>query len=150
MEQYEARTADRCEQGKGCCDLRILEAESDFKNETLLLETVIQSVGHEIIFYPIFHCELNYIEYYWAALKRYTRDNCKYSFAGLENIVYVTMESVSLRAIRRFAERSKRWIMAYIEGLTEEQRAYAEKQYKSHRREYRWCLYSYTWTTIRR
>ena len=71
MEKYEARTADRCEEGKGCCALRILEAEPDFKNEVSLLETVIQSAGHEIIFYPKFHCELNYIEYYWAALKRY-------------------------------------------------------------------------------
>ena len=38
MGQYEARTADRCEEGKGCCALRILEAESDFKNEISLLE----------------------------------------------------------------------------------------------------------------
>jgi len=27
MEQYEARTADRCEKGKGCCVLRVLEVE---------------------------------------------------------------------------------------------------------------------------
>ena len=33
MEQYEARIADRCEVGKGCCALRILEAEDDFRNE---------------------------------------------------------------------------------------------------------------------
>jgi hypothetical protein len=44
------------------------------------------------------------------------------------------MESVTLKTIRHFAERSKRWMMAYINGLSAEQRAYAEKQYKSHRR----------------
>ena len=80
MEQYEARIADRCEVGKGCCALRILEAEDDFRNEVSLLETVIRAAGHDVIFYPKFHCELNYIEYYWAALKRYTRANCRYSF----------------------------------------------------------------------
>ena len=105
-----------------CCALRILEAELDFNNEVSLLETVVRGAGHEIFFYPKFHCEHNYIEYYWAALKRYTRENCKYSFAELESTVYAAMESVSLRTIRRFAERSKRWMMAYIEGLTEEQR----------------------------
>ena len=31
MEQYEARTADRCETGKGCCALMVLEAEYDFR-----------------------------------------------------------------------------------------------------------------------
>ena len=30
------------------------------------------------------------------------------------------MNTVSLKTIQRFAERSKRWVMAYINGLTEE------------------------------
>jgi len=47
------------------------------------------------------------------------------------------MESVELKTIRRFAMRSKWWMMAYMNGLSEEQRSYAEKQYKSHRRETR-------------
>ena len=137
IEEHEARIADRCKVGKGCCALRILEAEEDFQNEISLLETVIQAAGHEVIFYPKFHCELNYIEYYWAALKRYTRDNCKYSFAELEPTVLRGMDSIEVKTIRRFAMRSKRWIMAYTNGLSEEQRAFAEKQYKSHRRETR-------------
>ena len=52
-----------------CCALRILEAQDDFANEVSLLETLIQQSGHGVIFYPKFHCELNYIEYYWAVLK---------------------------------------------------------------------------------
>ena len=135
MEQYEARIADRCEVGKGYCALRILEAEEDFRNEISLLETIIQAAGHEVIFYPKFHCELNYIEYYWAALKRYTRDNCQYSFAELEPTVLRAMDSIEVKTIRRFAMRSKRWMIAYMDGLSEAQRAFAEKQYKSHRRE---------------
>ena len=140
IEQYEARTADRCETGKGCCALRILEAEDDFYNEKSLLETIILEAGHEVIFYPKFHCELNYIEYYWAALKHYTRENCKYSFAELEKTVFAAMESVDIRTIRRFADRSKRWLMLYMEGLDGKQREYAEKQYKSHRRTSGWVF----------
>jgi transposase len=102
-----------------------------------MLETVISQAGHEVIFYPKFHCELNYIEYYWAGLKRYTRDNYKYSFPELEPTVLQAMESVSIKTIRRFAMRSKRWMLAYMNGLTEEQRAFSEKVYRSHRREAR-------------
>ena len=46
----------------------------------------------------------------------------------------VALDSVELKTIRRFAARSKMWMMAYINGLTVEQREFAEKQYKSHRR----------------
>ena len=135
MEQYQARVADRCEAGKDCCALRILEAQDDFRGEVSLLETTILQAGHEVIFYPKFHCELNYIEFYWAALKRYTRDNCKYSFPELESTVREGMDNVGLKSIRRFAMRSKRWMLAYMNGLTEEQRRYTGHVYQSHRRE---------------
>jgi hypothetical protein len=134
MEDYEARTAGRCEIGKDCCHLRILEAQPDFLEEKSMLETVINAAGHEVIFYPKFHCELNNIEYYWGTVKRYTRANCQYSFPELEKISFVAIDSVKLKTIRLFAARRKRWVIAYINGLTVEQREYAERQYKSHRR----------------
>jgi hypothetical protein len=71
MEQYQAYIVDRCKVGKDCCTLQILKAQDDFKNEVSLLKTIICQAGHEVIFYPKFHCELNYIEYYWAELNRY-------------------------------------------------------------------------------
>jgi len=37
------------------------------------------------------------------------------------------MDSVDIKIIRRFVDCSKRWLMVYINGLTEEQRAYVEK-----------------------
>ena len=40
MEQYQSWVADRCETGKNCCALRILEAQDAFKNDVSLLETV--------------------------------------------------------------------------------------------------------------
>ena len=63
MGEYNARIADRCEAGKSCCALRILEAQQDFQEEKSMLEHIITAAGHEVIFYPKFHCELNYIEY---------------------------------------------------------------------------------------
>jgi len=108
IEEYETRTADRCEIGKDCCALRILEAQPDFANEISLLGRVVREAGHEVIFYPKFHCEFNYIEYFWATVKRYTRENCSYSFQELESTVLAGLDSVSLETIRRFAMKSKR------------------------------------------
>ena len=52
-----------------------------------LVKEVIESRGHKVIFYPKFHCELNFIEMFWGAAKRYARNNCDYSFRALEKIV---------------------------------------------------------------
>ena len=51
--------------------MRILENQSDFLHEKSQLQIEIRKRGDECIFYPKFHCELNYIEYYWGAVKRY-------------------------------------------------------------------------------
>jgi len=34
-----------------------------------LVKEVIESRGHKVIFYPKFHCELNFIEMFWGAAK---------------------------------------------------------------------------------
>ena len=135
VDAYGARTADCCEVGKRCCAQRILEAEQDFATEKSLLETVILEAGHEVIPHPKPHREPNHIEYYWGALKKYTREHCPCSFAELEGTVLEAMDSVSLKTVRRYAERSKRWTMEYINGLTEELRIYAERAYKSNTRQ---------------
>lgn len=63
-EERDQRRIDECVQGRNCCCLRILEAQTDFKSEKSLLELEITKRGHEVIFYPKFHCELNYIEFF--------------------------------------------------------------------------------------
>ena len=45
-----------------CCMARILSKQDDFANQISVLETMIQEAGHECIFLPKFHCELNPIE----------------------------------------------------------------------------------------
>jgi len=137
---YETRTANRYETCKDCCALRILEAQPDFANEISLLEQVIREAGHQVIFCPKFHYELNYIEYFWVAVKRYIREKCVCSFQELESTALAGLDSISLKTICRFAMRSQHWMLAYINGLIEEQREIAEKQYKSHGRETRHVL----------
>ena len=45
-----------------CCMARLLSKQEDFRNQISMLETVIREAGHECIFLPKFHCELNPIE----------------------------------------------------------------------------------------
>jgi hypothetical protein len=54
-----------------CCAARILSAQPDFLSQKCHQQEVIEAAGHMCIFYPKFHCELNYIESYWAEAKRW-------------------------------------------------------------------------------
>ena len=87
---------------------------------------MVCEAGHQVVFYPKFHCDLNYIENYWAAVKWYTRENCSCPFQELGSTV-LTLGSVSVKSFCRFTMRIKCWVMTYINGLTEEQRECAKK-----------------------
>ncbi|RPB06804.1 hypothetical protein P167DRAFT_496822, partial [Morchella conica CCBAS932] len=52
--------------------------------------------GHLIFFYHRFHCELNWIEYFWARVTLYTRTNCCYSIKYLRRNVSLAFEYASL------------------------------------------------------
>lgn len=49
-------------ESKECCMARLLSQQDDFKNQVSMLEELVKRKGHEIIFLPKFHCELNPIE----------------------------------------------------------------------------------------
>ena len=115
-----------------------LSRESDFRAQRPLLEESVRSLGHEIIFYPKFHPEFNFIEMFWGACKAYARKRCDYSWAGLKIMVPRALDSVSLQTIRRYARKSDRYIDAYRvkDGglrLTPAQVEHAVKIFKSHR-----------------
>jgi hypothetical protein len=49
-------------ENSSCCMARLLSKQDDFTNQISRLETLIKDAGHECIFLPKFHCELNPIE----------------------------------------------------------------------------------------
>ena len=61
-----------------CCARKVMSLQEDFRSQRSLLVETIEAAGHKCIFYPKFHCELNYIEYFWGTTKNYTRKNCDY------------------------------------------------------------------------
>ena len=113
-----ARCKDNCKAGATCCAENIMSLQEDFRAQRSLIVETIEAAGHKRIFYPKFHCELNYIEYFWGEVKRYTRENCNYSWNGLKRTVLEGLASVDLKTIRKFARRAKRYMSAYRLGLT--------------------------------
>ena len=117
-----------------CCMRRILSLQEDFKAQKSQLQEEIEKRGHKCIFYPKYHCELNFIEMYWGAAKRYARDHCDYTWLGLQKIVPIALNSVPLITIRKYAQKSWRYMNIYRKGITGKLAEYAVKKYKSHRR----------------
>ena len=70
-----------------CCASCLLASQPDFQMQMSMLVEEIAKRGHKAMFYPKFHCELNFIEYFWGAVKRYTRNNCQYTFKALKQVV---------------------------------------------------------------
>ncbi|KAH9913281.1 uncharacterized protein B0H18DRAFT_888533, partial [Fomitopsis serialis] len=86
-----------------------------------------------------FHCELNFIEFFWGAVKRYLRENCDYTFNTLKENLPKAMASVDIKTIRRWEHRTVRWTEAYRSGLGVKEaqfevKRFSSKRYTSHRR----------------
>ena len=94
------------------------------------MQEVIENLGHKAIFYPKFHPELNLIEMCWGSAKRYAQNNCEYT---LQRNVLIALDSVSLVEMRRYAQRTRRFMACYRKGLDGIRAEFAMKQYKSHR-----------------
>ena len=73
---------------------RLLEEQSDFKAQLAWLAQIIAERGHHILFYPKYHCELNWIERYWGYCKRYTRERADGTMPTLEANVNAAAKSV--------------------------------------------------------
>jgi transposase len=131
---------NKCESDAiSCCNSRILELQPDFKEQKSLVQEVIEAAGHLCIFLPKFHCELNFIEFFWGVVKKYLRDNCDYTFATLKENMPKAQESVRLSTIRLLEHRMYRWMEAYRSGhgtvaAQLQVRNFSSAKYKSHRR----------------
>jgi len=126
-----------CLLGGECCARAIIANQADFKDQKCCLQEEIEEAGHQVLFYPKFHCEINFIEYVWGAAKCYTRNNCRYSIKSLRPMIPQALNSVSDQLIWKYAQRAERIMESYRQGIlygTPEFQASIKHKYKSHRR----------------
>eukprot|EP01040_Poterioochromonas_malhamensis_P016810 gene16810-19178_t len=127
--------AKGCQTGSiSCCARKLLSNQSDFLDQKGWLEEVVSRRSHQIIFYPKFHCELNFIEMVWGYLKAKLRYLCTFSFQDLCDNVPKLLDSIQPDLIIKFAQYCFRFMQGYRIGLHGPVLDYAMKKYKSHRR----------------
>ncbi|RPA94825.1 hypothetical protein L873DRAFT_1700314, partial [Choiromyces venosus 120613-1] len=87
----------------------------------------IEAAGHLVIFYPVYHCKLNFIEYYWGRAKLYTCAHCEYLFPALVHTVPEALVQMSDRLIFKYYQRVLQMMDAYQNNLV-----YSSKDFKRH------------------
>ena len=120
-----------------CCATRILKGQPDFMEQKSLVEEVITAAGRLCIFLPKFHCELNFIEYFWGTVKKYLHEHCNYTFKTLKKNLPKAMASVEIGTIWKWEHRTRRWMDAYQNGMGAKEaqlhvKKFSWKRYTSH------------------
>ncbi|CAG8566112.1 28459_t:CDS:2 [Racocetra persica] len=91
-----------------CCATNILKRQPDFASQKNHLQEIIEAAGHLCIFYPKYHCELNYIESFWEQ----------------QNNMHIYIAIILLKVLKK---------LAYEHGLSGKAAVFAIKKYQSHR-----------------
>ncbi|PPQ85514.1 hypothetical protein CVT25_006561, partial [Psilocybe cyanescens] len=119
---------------ENCCCRCILFNQPDFLNVKSALEMACGAKGVHVLFLPKFHCELNFIEQCWGYAKRvYCLNPPSSREDHLERNALAALAAVPLKSMRKFANRSRRFMDVYETGLNGRQAAWAARKYKGHR-----------------
>ena len=127
----------QCLNGGTCCARALIAKEPDFMAQKSRLEEEVEEKGHLVHFFPKYHFELNFIEYYWGAAKQYALRRYGYNIRTLRKMVPVCLNSVKPILIWKFWARTERMMRAYREGYaygTADFKEMVTKTYRSHRR----------------
>jgi hypothetical protein len=117
----------------GCCATKLMSFQHDFKEQKGWLEEALEAEHQEVIFYPKFHCELNFIKRFWCLCKHYTQEHCTYLFEGLRETLPVVIASVSTATINHYYKYCVRKMEAYANGFVYGTKEFTDKIYSGHR-----------------
>ena len=120
-----------------CCAVWVCSQEPDFREEQRewLTEVVLRH-NCRIIYYPKYHCELNFIEMIWGWIKAYHRKNCTYHYEQLKaELPETVFNRLPIAFIRKAMRHTLRFMDGYRFGLTGALLDFTVvRKYKSHRR----------------
>ena len=108
---------DKSHTSNSCCARRLLLVQPDFLAQKSRLQEEIEKRGHLCLFFPKFHCELNWIEYRWGRAKWYTRKHCQYNWPSLIKTVPRALEEIPSLLLLKYWWKSTRILDAYYTGL---------------------------------
>ena len=118
-----------------CCARRLLASQPEFLSEKNWLQKMVEERGHRMMFFPKFHCELNFIEMIWGYLKCKLRRECSFSFSVLcHRVPEILGEEIPIAFFRRAERHCLRFMSGYRSGFTGAVLDYVMKKYKGHRR----------------
>ena len=116
-----------------CCARRVLSDCPDFQEDCCWLEETLKARNHKLIFFPKFHCELNFIEMIWGYAKARLRAGCEFNFKWLEAQLPTVLDSIPLSFFRSTSRHCFRYMDSYRYDLTPAARLYAMKKFRGHR-----------------
>jgi hypothetical protein len=111
----------------------ILSQQNDFRSQMSWLEETVVNQGCAIIFFPKYHCELNFIEMIWGFLKAKLRRACTFLFNDLKIRLKEYISTIQPGIFRRFARHCFRYMSGYRLNMVGPLLDYAVKKYKCHR-----------------
>ena len=117
----------------GCCAQHLMSLQRDFQEQKGWLQEELEAEHQEVIFYPKFHCELNFIKCYWCSTKHYMREIISYTVQGLREILPSTLASIPSATINRYYHHCIRMLEGYASGLDYGTQAFKNRVYSSHR-----------------
>jgi hypothetical protein len=119
----------------GCCWRNIMMHQPDFLEERPRIVNLIEAAGHQVMFLPKFHCELNPIELVWSMIKtQFRKEGGRSTIAGAREALKRAMAAPTPDQIRACFRHCWRYQHAYEKGMNPQQAVSAMKKYKSHRR----------------
>ena len=112
----------------------LLESQPDFMEQRGMLREAVETAGHEIIFYPKYHPETNFIEMIWCYMKRRLRAECDFSFNSMSERMKTMVNEIPVDFVRRAFNRCWRYIEGYKHGLRAgPELDFAVRKFSSHR-----------------
>ena len=134
-----------------CCCWQIFYNQEDFKQQRSLLQELYEDADHLCLYYPKFHCELNFIEQYWGNVNfwywetPFTNSEEQMLQNMHECLDSVLVDCIWWYAVMTLLELSTHWphiysysiwssrfMHSYCTGLDGPQAAWACRKYQSH------------------
>ena len=106
----------------------LIESLEDFRNQKSRVHETIEARGHKCIFLPKFHCEYNWIEWYWCLSKWHTRGRADMTWKGLKHAIWeafgvIPFDNPTNKALptsslvrQRESRRAREYVRAYSRG----------------------------------